>query len=149
MRPASGTRAIRGPLRADAGVHVLPAAKVRRHTDDPLSASSCAARPMTRVQPEPRAPFALTHISSGRQYCSGGHLSIRRPARSSPPHRLWAAISVKLDGEGNSVRLRVEDLRTGQARYFDPLQLEALVWLSDERLTSVLDPSADRWRDDS
>ena len=61
----------------------------------------------------------------------------------------FASISVKLDGEGNSVRLRVEDLRTGQARYFDPLQLEALVWLSDERLTALLDPSADRWRDDS
>ena len=61
----------------------------------------------------------------------------------------FATISVELDGEGNSVRLRVEDLRTGHARYFDPLQLEALVWLSDERLTAVLDPSADRWRDDS
>jgi hypothetical protein len=61
----------------------------------------------------------------------------------------FASISVKLDGEGNSVRLRVEDLRTGHTRYFDPLQLEALVWLSDERLTAVLDPSADRWRDDS
>ena len=56
---------------------------------------------------------------------------------------------MKLDGEGNSVRLRVQDLRTGHARYLDPLQLEALVWLSDERLTALLDPSADRWRHDT
>lgn len=61
----------------------------------------------------------------------------------------FASISVKLDGDGNSVRLRVEDLRTGHARYFDPLQLEALVWLADERLTALLDPSADRWRHDT
>ena len=59
------------------------------------------------------------------------------------------AIAVTLDGEGNSVRLRVEDLRGGRTRFFDPLQLEALVWLSDERLEALLDPSADRWRHDS
>ena len=61
----------------------------------------------------------------------------------------FASISVRLDGEGNSVRLRVEDLRTGRVRFLDPLQLEALVWLADDRLTHLLDPSADRWRNGS
>lgn len=61
----------------------------------------------------------------------------------------FASISVKLDGDGNSVRLRVEDLRTRQVRYFDPLQLEALVWLRDERLEALLDPSADRWSNEN
>ncbi|HYU83400.1 MAG TPA: hypothetical protein VEK80_01230 [Kribbellaceae bacterium] len=58
----------------------------------------------------------------------------------------FASIAVSLDGEGNSMRLRVEDLRGGRVRFFDPLQLESLVWLADERLESLLDPSADRWR---
>lgn len=59
----------------------------------------------------------------------------------------FATIAVKLDGEGNSVRLRVSDLRGGRVRYFDPLQLEALVWLDDTRLEALLDPSHDRWRE--
>jgi len=61
----------------------------------------------------------------------------------------FASVSVSLDGQGNSVRLRVEDLRTGEIGFFDPLQLEALVHLADERLSWLLDPSSDRWRHDS
>lgn len=60
----------------------------------------------------------------------------------------FAQVSVKLDTLGNSPRLRVEDLRTGRVRYLDALELEAIVWLPDERLTRLLDPSADRWRED-
>jgi hypothetical protein len=55
-------------------------------------------------------------------------------------------VSVSVDNHGNSPRLRLEDLRTGRVRFLDALELEAIVWLSDERLNSVLDPSADRWR---
>jgi hypothetical protein len=58
----------------------------------------------------------------------------------------FASVRVRIDGEGNSARLRVEDLRTGQVGFLDPLQLEALVHLADERLDWLLDPSADRWR---
>lgn len=76
-----------------------------------------------------------------------------QPGRSSVPVGLveneFASVSVRLDGEGNSTRLRVEDLRTGQVGFLDPLQLEALVHLADERLDWLLDPSADRWRHDS
>jgi hypothetical protein len=58
----------------------------------------------------------------------------------------FAEVSVSVDNHGNSPRLRLEDLRTGRVRFLDALELEAIVWLSDERLNSVLDPSADRWR---
>jgi hypothetical protein len=58
----------------------------------------------------------------------------------------FASVSVSLDTEGNSPRLRVEDLRTGRVRYLDALELETLVWLPDEHLTALMDPSRDRWR---
>jgi len=58
----------------------------------------------------------------------------------------FASVSVSLDTKGNSPRLRVEDLRTGRVRYLDALELETLVWLPDERLTALMDPSRDRWR---
>jgi hypothetical protein len=58
----------------------------------------------------------------------------------------FASVSVNLDQEGNSVRLRLEDLRTGQVRYLDALELEMIVWLNEGHLTTLLDPSADRWR---
>ena len=56
----------------------------------------------------------------------------------------FAAVSVNLDGRANSVRLRLEDLRTGRVRILDALKLETIIWLSEDRLTSLLDPSAGR-----
>jgi hypothetical protein len=61
----------------------------------------------------------------------------------------FASISVRIDGEGNSARLRIEDLRTGEVGFLDPLQLEALLHLAEDRLDWLLDPSADRWRHDT
>lgn len=61
----------------------------------------------------------------------------------------FAEVSVDVDGEGNSTRLRLTDLRTGRVRYLDALELETIVWLEDGHLTALLDPSADRWRDRS
>ena len=58
----------------------------------------------------------------------------------------FAQVSVKFDVEGNSPRLRLEDLRTGRVRYLDALELEALIWLPQQRLSELLDPSASRWR---
>ena len=58
----------------------------------------------------------------------------------------FASIAVRLDQEGNSVRLRVEDLRSGRVRYLDALELESVVWLEDGHLTQLLDPSHERWR---
>jgi hypothetical protein len=58
----------------------------------------------------------------------------------------FASVAVSLDQEANSVRLRLEDLRTGQVRYLDALELETIVWLDEGHLARLLDPSADRWR---
>ena len=37
---------------------------------------------------------------------------------------------------------------TNPRRYLDALELETIVWLRDEQLGRLMDPSADRWRDD-
>jgi hypothetical protein len=60
----------------------------------------------------------------------------------------FAQVAVRLDQTANGTRLRLEDLRTGQVRYLDALELETIVWLRDEHLGRLMDPSADRWRDD-
>jgi hypothetical protein len=61
----------------------------------------------------------------------------------------FAQVAVSFDVQGNSPRLRLQDLRTGRTRYLDALELETLIWLPQDRLTSLLDPSADRWRGDA
>jgi hypothetical protein len=60
----------------------------------------------------------------------------------------FAQVSVNFDVEGNSPRLRLEDLRTGRVRYLDALELETLIWLPLEHLSALQDPSASRWRGD-
>ena len=60
----------------------------------------------------------------------------------------FAQVAVRLDETANGARLRLEDLRTGRVRYLDALELETIVWLRDEHLGQLMDPSADRWRDD-
>jgi len=61
----------------------------------------------------------------------------------------FAQVSVNFDTSGNSARLRLEDLHSGRVRYLDALELETIIWLSDERLTALIDPSAGRWRGDT
>jgi hypothetical protein len=58
----------------------------------------------------------------------------------------FAVVSVRFDVEGNAPRLRLEDLRGGRVRFLDALELEAIIWLPEERLTGLLDPSHSRWR---
>lgn len=60
----------------------------------------------------------------------------------------FAQVGIRVDGGANSPRLRLEDLKSGRVRYLDALELETLVWLPDGHLRQLLDPSADRWRDD-
>jgi hypothetical protein len=60
----------------------------------------------------------------------------------------FAQVSVNVDDQANSPRLRLEDLRTGRVRYLDALELETIVWLPEGKLAQLLDPSADRWRGD-
>jgi hypothetical protein len=57
----------------------------------------------------------------------------------------FAAVSVRFDTDGNAPRLRLEDLHGGRVRYLDALELEAIIWLPEERLTGLLDPSHSRW----
>lgn len=61
----------------------------------------------------------------------------------------FAEVSVAIDDTGNGPRLRMEDLRSGRVRFLDALELETLIWLPEGHLQRLLDPSADRWREDS
>lgn len=61
----------------------------------------------------------------------------------------FAEVSVAYDESANGPRLRLEDLRTGRVRHIDPLELETIVWLTEEQRERMLDPSASRWSDGS
>ncbi|MFJ9562854.1 hypothetical protein ACIRQQ_22750 [Streptomyces fuscichromogenes] len=61
----------------------------------------------------------------------------------------FAEVAVRVDESANSPRLRLEDRRTGRVRFLDALELETLVWLPDEHLRRLLDPSSDRWNEDA
>jgi hypothetical protein len=61
----------------------------------------------------------------------------------------FAQVSVNFDTSANTPRLRLEDLRSGRVRYLDALELETIIWLAEERLTTLMDPSAGRWRGDA
>ncbi|MEV6768450.1 hypothetical protein AB0N05_07430 [Nocardia sp. NPDC051030] len=60
----------------------------------------------------------------------------------------FASVRVDIDHEGNGPRLRLTDLKSGRIRYLDALELETIVWLPEGHLQQLLDPSADRWRED-
>jgi hypothetical protein len=60
----------------------------------------------------------------------------------------FAEVAVEISGDALSPRLRLEDLKTGRVRYLDALELETIVWLPEGHLRRLLDPSADRWRED-
>jgi hypothetical protein len=59
----------------------------------------------------------------------------------------FASVQVSLDHDGNGPRLRIEDLKTGQIGFLDPLELETLAWLPEGGLHKLLDPSLLRWRE--
>jgi len=61
----------------------------------------------------------------------------------------FAEVSVGFDTEGNSPRLRLEDLRSGKVRFLDALELETIIWLRQDHLSSLMDPSAGRWGGDT
>jgi hypothetical protein len=60
----------------------------------------------------------------------------------------FARVRLSIDRTGNGPRLRIEDLTSGRVNYLDALTLEALAWVSEEKLRALLDPSAERWRDE-
>jgi hypothetical protein len=61
----------------------------------------------------------------------------------------FAEVTVAVDTSGNGPRVRLEDRRTGRVRYLDALELETIIWLPEGHLRRLLDPSADRWREDT
>lgn len=61
----------------------------------------------------------------------------------------FAEVDVTVDNSANGLRLRLEDHRTGRVRFLDALELETIIWLPAGHLQRLLDPSADRWREDS
>ncbi|WP_067904403.1 hypothetical protein [Nocardia vaccinii] len=63
-------------------------------------------------------------------------------------HSEFAQVRVEIDYAANGPRLRLEDLKSGRVRFLDALELETIVWLTEEHLQRLLDPSADRWRED-
>jgi hypothetical protein len=60
----------------------------------------------------------------------------------------FAHVAVALDLAARHPRLRLEDLRSGQVSYLDPLELESLAWSPHSDLKQLLDPSHRRWRHD-
>jgi hypothetical protein len=69
------------------------------------------------------------------------------PERIGEVSSEFATVSLSIDHDGNSRRLRIEDLKTGQVGYLDALELETLAWLPEGGLHKLLDPSFLRWRD--
>lgn len=57
----------------------------------------------------------------------------------------FASVELSIDQRGNGPRLRVMDLRSGRANYFDPLEIEALAWAASEQVEPLLDPGRTRW----
>jgi hypothetical protein len=58
----------------------------------------------------------------------------------------FGAVRVSVDRHGNGPRLLLEDLRSGNERFFDPVELEALVWAPESTLDALVDPNV-RWND--
>jgi hypothetical protein len=54
----------------------------------------------------------------------------------------FAAIRLSVQQRDNGARLLIEDLRGGQSRYVDPLELEGLVWASESVLNALVDPGS-------
>jgi len=59
----------------------------------------------------------------------------------------FASVELTLDRGANGPRLGITDMRTGRVNYFDPLELEALVWTDHDELTGFMVP-ARRWFSD-
>lgn len=82
-----------------------------------------------------------------------GDIEMGDPGRAAVPgvgpvvESEFASVSVNLDVQGNSTRLRLEDLRTGQVRFLDALELESIIWLPAGHLSELVDP-ARRWSED-
>lgn len=62
-------------------------------------------------------------------------------------HNEFSHVRVELDPSGNGPRLKIQDAKTGQSIYLDPLELESLAWMRHADLAPLLNPALGRWRD--
>ncbi|MET8051807.1 hypothetical protein ABZU75_29830 [Streptosporangium sp. NPDC005286] len=53
----------------------------------------------------------------------------------------FASIEISVDTSGRVRRAVLKDITSGQARYIDPLVLQALVYMSDDVMQSLADPN--------
>ena len=59
----------------------------------------------------------------------------------------FAAVQVELDTQANGPRLKITDLKSGKARYLDPLELEMLAWQPFKDIIMTMDPGRlDDWQ---
>ncbi len=58
----------------------------------------------------------------------------------------FASVRVEIDNQANGPRLMIEDLKSGQKSFYDPLTLEALAWTDPQDLAELLQPGR-RWKD--
>lgn len=58
----------------------------------------------------------------------------------------FATVELTLDTAGRGPRLCIRDLRSNQVRLFSPLELESLVWMTNDVARVLVDPSQ-RWND--
>ena len=52
----------------------------------------------------------------------------------------FAHVSVQIDKSANGDRLLLKDIRTGKVSYFDPLELESLIWTTHKRSYNSIRP---------
>lgn len=78
-------------------------------------------------------------LSSG---CAAGRVSrLKRRRRRLFLRNEFAATIVSVDHSANGPRLKIEDGRSGNATYLDPLELSALVTAAHHELAFLLDPA--------
>ena len=58
----------------------------------------------------------------------------------------FANITLCVESFGNGARLVIVDAKTARQLILDPLQLESIVWVGEEALSTFVDP-AHRWSD--
>ena len=61
----------------------------------------------------------------------------------------FGQVAVGIDRSANGPRLMLRDVRTGKTAYFDPLELESLIWCEHKQLAEILDPARTRWPSES
>ena len=58
----------------------------------------------------------------------------------------FAAVTISVARSRLGRRLRIKDCATGEERFLDALELEALIWATYEDFDRLMDPSHSRWR---